>query len=299
MHNLHSASNGKAEKHEELLAKLEQFGSLVEKASVFEMAMAGLGTLVSGFQADWIAYFLESFGEMTENAFIAGKKIPTIIAAPMKLLGNALGIRSHSGARLETNEDLMQAQEQLIGAINTTFSSASMLNIVLRTIPAVIKGKKSASDSDRGLLGFLSTKILPVINAAMMWGSGAGKRQLASAIQRIHYNGNRHQIDGAWASGIQDYYCGFNSFALMLRQLLGAVSPKLAHIAEPILAAWISGGSLKEGLHALKGNGDEEVPKYEFGFLDKSIFGNFAYGFARKIAGLFDLKLPSRAELAG
>lgn len=285
-------------KHDELLGKLERFGGLVEKASLFEMAMAGLGTIVSGFQADWIAYFLESFGELTENAFIAGKTIPTIIAAPMKLLGKALGIKNQSGTELKTNEDLMQAQEQLIGAINTTFSSASMLNIVFRTLPAVLRGKKPASDSQRGLLGLLSTKILPVINAGLMWGSAAGKRQLASAIQRIHYNGNRHQIDGAWASGIQDYYCGFNSFALMLRQVLNLFSPRIAHIAEPILAAWISGGSLKEGLHALKGNGDEEIPKYEFGFLDKSLFGNFAYGLAQKFAALFDLKLPASTELA-
>jgi hypothetical protein len=287
--NLHQADLTK------LVKNLGDFGTLVDKASTFEMVMAGLGTVFSGFQADWIAYFLESFGEKSENAFVSDRTIPEYIAAPLKFLAKAYGIKTESGTEIQTSDDLKKSQEKLIGAINTTFSSFSLLNIVFRTIPHSLKnifGKAEAqSESGSGAFNFISTKILPFINAGLMWASGAGKRQLAGAIQKIDYASHRHQVDGAWASGVQDYLCGMNSFALMARQAVSSFSPKLAKILEPVLALWISGSSLKEGLHALTGQ-EEETPKYEFGFLDKSIFGTLSYKLAQFLGDKFQVKLP-------
>ena len=281
-----------------LVEKLGQFGTLVDKASTFEMVMAGLGTVFSGFQADWIAYFLESFGEKSENAFVSDRTIPEYIAAPLKFLAKAYGIKTESGTEIQTSDDLKKSQEKLIGAINTTFSSFSLLNIVFRTIPHSLKnifGKAEAqSESGSGAFNFISTKILPFINAGLMWASGAGKRQLAGAIQKIDYASYRHQVDGAWASGMQDYLCGMNSFALMFRQAIASFSPKLAKILEPVLALWISGSSLKEGLHALAGH-EEETPKYELNFLDKSIFGNLSYKLAQFLSAKFGVELPNLA----
>jgi len=287
--NLHKAQS------EKLIKTLGDFGTLVDKASTFEMVMAGLGTVFSGFQADWIAYFLESFGEKSENAFVSDRQIPDYIAKPLKFLAKAYGIKTESGTEIQTSDDLKKSQEKLIGAINTTFSSFSLLNIVFRTIPHALRnlfGKaKPESNSESGAFNFISTKILPFINAGLMWASGAGKRQLAGAIQKLDYNSYRHQVDGAWASGVQDYLCGMNSFALMARQAISSFSPKLAKIFEPVLALWISGSSLKEGLHALNGH-EEETPKYEFGFLDKSLFGNLSYKLAQFLADKFQVKLP-------
>lgn len=280
---------------EKFAKTLGDFGTLVDKASTFEMIMAGLGTVFSGFQADWIAYFLESFGEKSENAFVSDRQIPDYIAKPLKFLAKAYGIKTESGTEIQTSDDLKKSQEKLIGAINTTFSSFSLLNIVFRTIPHALKNifgaAKPQPESASGVFNFISTKILPFANAGLMWASGAGKRQLAGAIQKLDYNSYRHQVDGAWASGVQDYLCGMNSFALMARQAISSFSPKLAKLLEPVLALWISGSSLKEGLHALKGH-EEEVPKYEFGFLDKSLFGNLSYKLAQFLADKFQVKLP-------
>ncbi len=278
---------------EKLIKTLGDFGTLVDKASTFEMVMAGLGTVFSGFQADWIAYFLESFGEKSENAFVSDRQIPDYIAKPLKFLAKVYGIKTESGTEIQTSDDLKKSQEKLIGAINTTFSSFSLLNIVFRTIPHALKNifGKAQSESGSGVFNFISTKILPFANAGLMWGSGAGKRQLAGAIQKLDYNSYRHQVDGAWASGVQDYLCGMNSFALMARQAISSFSPKLAKLLEPVLALWISGSSLKEGLHALNGH-EEETPKYEFGFLDKSLFGNLSYKLAQFLADKFQVKLP-------
>lgn len=279
-----------------LVEKLGQFGNLVDKASSFEMVMAGLGTLFSGFQADWIAYFLESFGEKSENAFVSDRPIPDYIALPMKILAKVFGIKTESGSEIQTSEDLKKSQEKLIGAINTTFSSFSLLNIVFRTLPQSVKSLfGSAPEKKSGFINFISTQLLPLFNAGLMWASGAGKRELAGAIQKIDYSSNRSEVDGAWASGKQDYLCGMNSFALMFRQAIASFSPKLAKILEPVLALWISGSSLKEGLHALAGH-EEETPKYEFGFLDKSIFGNLSYKLAQFLSAKFGVELPNLAQ---
>jgi hypothetical protein len=272
---------------------MEGFGHLMDKASTFEMGMAGLGALTSGFQADWIAYFLESFGEKAENLFIAGRELPDYVRKPMNFLAKLYGIKNEDGSELSKSEDFMNSQEKLIGAINTTLSSASLLNIAFRTVPQLIRGKQEEEKS--GFMHHLATKVLPVINAVLMWASGAGKRHITHAINEIHQNGYKAQTDGAWTSGLQDYFCGSNSLTLMLRQGIAVLSPKLAQIAEPVFGAWISGSSFIEGLRALRNH--EEEADYKLLTVDTSWFGKTFYNVAKVISKPFGLDLPGYDEL--
>ena len=256
--------------------------------------MAAMGAVSSGFQADWIAYFLESFGELAENVFVSGRELPGYIKTPMKALATVFGIKKENGSALKSSDDFVAAQESLIGAINTTLSSASLANIAFRTIPKVLRGEEASENND-GLFHQITTKALPVINAVLMWASGAGKRHITHAINEIHQNGYKAKTDGAWTSGLQDYYCGSNSLALMLRQGISFVSPRLAQLAEPIFGAWISGSSFVEGLRALRN--EEEVADYKLHAIDTSFFGKTFYGVARLLTKPFGVDLPSYSKL--
>lgn len=277
-----------------LVETLEDFGEVGEKASMFEMAMAAMGAVSSGFQADWIAYFLESFGELAENVFVSGRELPGYIKTPMKVLASIFGIKKEDGSSLKSSDDFVEAQESLIGAINTSLSSASLANIAFRTIPKVLRGEESPENNESAFHQ-ISTKVLPVINAVLMWASGAGKRHVTHAINEIHQNGYKAKTDGAWTSGMQDYYCGSNSLALMLRQGISLINPKLAQIAEPIFGAWISGSSFMEGLRALRN--EEEVADYKLHAIDTSIFGKTFYGVARALTKPFGVDLPAYNKL--
>lgn len=277
-----------------LVEKLEKFGEVGEKASMFEMAMAVMGAASSGFQADWIAYFLESFGELAENVFVSGRELPGYIKTPMKALATIFRIKKEDGSALKSSDDFVEAQESLIGAINTTLSSASLANIAFRTIPKVLRGEE-APENNESSFHQVTTKILPVINAVLMWASGAGKRHITHAINEIHQNGYKAKTDGAWTSGMQDYYCGSNSLALMLRQGISLINPKLAQLAEPLFGAWISGSSFKEGLRALRN--DEPDADYKLHAIDTSIFGKTFYGVARMLTKPFGVDLPAYSKL--
>lgn len=279
---------------EGLVKNLEAFGKLAEKASNFEMIMAGLGALSSGFQADWIAYFLESFGEKTENAFVSGRELPAYLKMPMKILAQLFRIKNKDGTALNSSKDFIDAQESLIGAINTTLSTASLANIAFRTIPKVLRNQNDPVEK-KGILYQISTKFLPVINAVLMWATGAGKRHITHTINEIHQNGYKSQTDGAWTSGMQDYYCGSNSLALMLRQAISIVNPRIAQICEPVFGAWISGSSFLEGIRALKN--EEEVADYKLTWIDNSFFGKASYGAAKILSGIFGLELPGLSKL--
>ena len=291
---LEQKSSVNIEASKKLVGKLEKFGEIGEKASLFEMGMAGLGAVSSGFAADWIAYFLESFGERAENAFVSGRELPSYIKLPMQGLASVFGIKNQDGSRLNKSEDFVAAQKNLIGAINTSLSSASLLNIALRTLPKVLRGEEEKEDKS-GFFHMLTTKVLPLINAALMWAFGSGKRHITHAINEIHQNGYKSKTDGAWTSGMQDYYCGSNSLALMLRQAIGVFSPKLARIAEPIFGAWISGSSFVEGMRALRN--EEEVADYKLTGLDNSMLGKASYSLAQMISKPFGLELPSLTKL--
>lgn len=285
------------------MQKLKDFAELAEKASLFELGMAALGSAATGFQADWLSYMFESFGEYSENHVISaqeGKKsVNPAVAALFKTVAFLFGIKNKEGQSLQTTTDFVKSQDKLIGALNMFTSSISGLFIAFKSLPAAITGKQALDFSSKiPAFHFVSTKILPIVNAALMWMTGTTKRILAFDVQKHAYTkDNKEEIDAAFNSGAQDYICGANSASLMLRQALAAVSPQLANMLEPVLATWIAGSAFKEGYHGFKEREDES-PKYQLTALDKSSFGKGFYELTRRVAKPFGLELPELGTLA-
>jgi hypothetical protein len=285
------------------MRKLKEFSELAEKASLFEFGMAVAGSLFTGFQADWVSYMHEAFGEFSENHLMAAqeghKEVNPFVAGLLKVVSFAFGIKTKEGKSLETTTDFVKRQDKLIGALNMLTASVSGLFIAFKALPAAITGKQALDFSGKiPALHFISTKVFPTINAGLMWMTGATKRRLAFDIQKTSYNEtNKEEIDGAFTSGNQDYICGTNSLSLMLRQAVGAVSPRLANILEPVLASWIAISAFKEGHSAYKEHAEED-PKYQLHNLDKSAFGTGFYNLARKMSKPMGVELPELNTLA-
>jgi hypothetical protein len=285
------------------MRKLKEFGELAEKASLFEFAMAAAGSLFTGFQADWVSYMHEAFGEFSENHLVAAqeghKEINPAVAELLKVVAFLFGIKTKEGENLKTTNDFVKTQDKLIGGLNMLTSSLSGLVIAFKALPAAITGKQALDFSSKiPALHFISTKLFPTLNAGLMWMTGAAKRRLAFDIQKTSYNEhNKEEIDGAFTSGNQDYICGSNSFSLMLRQAIGAVSPRLANILEPVLASWIAVSAFKEGYGAYKEH-EDTAPKYELNKVDKSAFGKGFYNLARVISKPMGVELPELSALA-
>jgi hypothetical protein len=288
---------------EQKMRKLKDFGELAEKASLFEFAMAVAGALFTGFQADWVSYMHEAFGEFSENHLVAAeeghKEINPAVATLLKGVSFLFGIKNKEGKSLKTTNDFVKAQDKLIGALNMATSSLSGLVIAFKALPAAITGKQALDFSGKiPALHFISTKVFPTLNAGLMWMTGATKRRLAFDIQKEAYNAdNKEEIDGAFTSGNQDYICGTNSLSLMLRQAVGAVSPRLANILEPVLASWIAVTAFKEGYGAYKEH-EEDAPKFELNSVDKSAFGKGFYNLAKTLAKPMGVELPELNTLA-
>ena len=287
----------------ERMRKLKDFGELAEKASIFEFGMALLGSIVTGFQSDWISYMHEAFGEFSENHLVAAdeghKEVNPIVKKLLQFVSFLFGIKNKEGQNLETTNDFVKNQDRLIGGLNMLTSTISGLVIAFKGIPAAITGKQSLDFGAKSpFVSFITTKLFPTINASLMWMTGAVKRRLAFDIQKHSYNGdNKEEINGAFTSGNQDYICGSNSAALMIRQAVGAVNPKLGNLLEPILATWIAGSAFKEGYSNFAEHPEEE-PKFQLNKVDKSSMGIGFYNLARNIAKPLGVELPELNTLA-
>lgn len=288
------------ESNQDLLHKkmntLKQFSEVAEKASIFEFFMSVAGSLCTGFQSDWVSYMHESFGEFAENHLLSAqedkKEINPLLAQIFKLVAKFFAIKNPDGKSLSSTKDFIKVQDKLIGAMNMLTASVSGMVIVFKSLPKFFKQQINQPAKNMPILGNLLTKIMPVFNAALMWMSASVKRRLAYDLQKDFYNkDNKEEIEAAFTSGNQDYICGANSFALMLRQSINSFSPSLANLLEPILASWIALSAFKEGYSAYKER-DAETPKYDLHSLDKSNFTKVFYNFTKQILHNFKIDLP-------
>lgn len=301
--NLKILTKVQSDSSDEKLSKLRDFSELAEKASLFEFAMSAVGAVFTGFQADWLSYMHESFGEFAENHLMSAnegeKEINPLVATLLKAVSFVFGVKNKDGKNLESTTDFVKSQDKLIGALNMFTSSISALVIVFKAIPAALTGKQALDFTGKiPALSFISTKIFPTLNAGLMWMSGSVKRRLAIDMQKESYGEhNKAEIDGAFTSGAEDYICGSNSLALMIRQAVGAVNPRVANILEPILATWIAGSAFKAGYEGFK-EVEEDEPKYELNNIDKSTFGKGFYNLAKILAKPMGVELPELNTLA-
>ena len=283
------------------MRKLKDFNSVAEMFSKFEFLMALTGTVLTGGDSDWLAYTHESFGEYGANNLASAdegrKELNPFVRGLFQVISFLFGIKTKDGKNLNTTKDFVKVQDKLIGALNMVTSMISGGVIAFKSLPEAIRGKEFKGLEIPGL-HFVSTKILPLVNASLMWMSGAAKRRLAFDLQKDSYNkDNQAEIDGSFTSGSEDYICGANSAGLMLRQAIGVFSPKLATMLEPAFATWIAGSSFKAGYAAFK-EVEEETPKFELSSLDKSGFGKGFYNLARTIAKPMGVELPELSTLA-
>jgi hypothetical protein len=284
----------------EKMRKLKDFNGVAENFSKFEAAMAGLGTIFTGGNSDWLAYFHESVGEYASNHLASAeegeKELNPLVKGIFKLVSFLFGIKNKEGKNLESTNDFVKVQDKLIGALNMFTSVISFAVIGLKSVPAAIRGDESEGIKIPGL-HFASTKLMPLVNATLMWMSGAAKRRLAFDIQKEAYNDeNKAEIDGSFTSGSEDYICGANSAGLMVRQAIAAVNPRLATILEPVFATWIAGSAMKAGYEAYK-EVEEDEPKFELSNLDKSVFGKTFYNIAKAVSAPMGVDLPDLTTL--
>jgi len=275
---------------------LKKFSEVAEKASIFEFFMSVAGSLCTGFQSDWVSYMHESFGEFAENHLLSAqedkKEIKPIFAQIFKFVAKLFAIKNPNGMSLSSTKDFIKAQDKIIGALNMLTASVSGLVIAFKFLPKFFKKQINQPAKNISILGKFLTKVMPVFNAASMWMSASVKRRLAYDIQKDFYNkDNKEEIEAAFTSGNQDYICGANSFALMLRQSINSFSPTLANLLEPILASWIALSAFKEGYSAYK-EIDAETPKYDLHSLDKSNFTKVFYNLTKQILHKFKIDLP-------
>ena len=275
---------------------------MVTKFSIFEVLMSGLGMITTKFDSDWVAYFAEAIAEFLENALVAdedsktGKhqKISTVLRAPMQLVANIFGIKNKEGKALH-NGEVIEAKEKIIGGLNVLTSSGSILNTIYQVIKNFILKKPNEQEPSSSVIDFLTKGLLPALNAALMWMSGAGKRYLANAAQEQapqHYN--RQDVNGAMTSGNQDYLCGTSSALLMVRQGIEKINPTLGRVLEPVFALYISIRSLLEGAKALRGEEEHEdtTTKYQLAGLERGAIGKTLYNWAKAVASCFNVVLP-------
>lgn len=307
LHQPVSVFDSNLEQAHQLQNSLKDFGKVVSKFSAFEVLMSLLGTFTTGFDSDWMAYSAEAFAEYLENYLVAAddsgshKKLDPIIRAPLQLVANILGIKNKEGGTLH-NGEVIEAKEQIIGGLNMLTSSAAIFNTAYQVVKNFMWRKDSQEAASNPIIGILTKGLLPTINASLMWSSGAGKRYIANAIQKLApYDHDKDEVNGAMTSGNQDYLCGINSLLLMVRQGIEKINPTIGQILEPVFALYISLRSLLEGFRAYKGLSEEHENngngKYHLSDLEQSSIGQTLYNWACILASKFTVKLPEAEKL--
>lgn len=287
--------------------KIEEFGDVATKFSTFEAGMAGLGTVATGFQADWVAYFAESICEFIENSMFTEKGVPKVFRPLLKMIANLNSIKTEDGKSIEV-DNIEDHKEQIIGALNRFTSALSLLNTKVQIVRNIFfKKDKEETKNDSAIaqaFNTMSKGVLPVINGFLMWVSGAGKKHIANTIQEIAPNDHdKEEVNGAMTSANQDKLCGLNSVLLMVRQGIEKFVPEigginLGKILEPVFALYISINSFIEGHKAVQGVDDEDPnAKYSLDGFDTSSFGHMLYNQAKSISQFFGVELPSLDKL--
>lgn len=296
----YSQGSPKELRPEALHKNLQNFGGVVLKFSLFELSMSFLGSLSTKFDADWVAYFAESFGECLENCLIQDDDKPNPLLDFLKpiLRGIAVinNIKSTNGEALR-DDNVLEYKEQIIGGINRITSIGSMCNLVVQIYRNFFGSKKNDNQTKLNLFSFVSQFVLPSANALLMWASAIGKKYIANKVQDLDPNFKIDDIRAAMTSGNQDILCGLNSALLMLRQIIEKLSPKLGQFLEPIFAAYISISTLLEGNKASNEDKDSQEKKYQLSTFDQSFVGQFCYKCAKFGAKIFGIEMPEASQL--
>ncbi len=236
--------------------------------SRFEMSMAGLGCLLTGFSPYWLSYFCASTVEMFENEATSknDKKMPKFVTGLFDSLCKLWRVKDKQGQPLSWEKALSQGtREKAIGTFNFTLSLFTLTYSLAKPFLGFFgigQSKKKEASPLRKKIDFVAKAILPIINANLMWASSAGKILLGHVLARLPRppkikleDGSTEVLDvaGHLQSGNEDKICGLESLGLMVGHMIERINPVLGKAYDTCLGIIISAMSCDNGYTGMKG----------------------------------------------
>jgi|GEM_PF-3414628 len=288
--------------------------------SLFEMTMAGIGSVLSKGSPYWLSYFGASFVEWVENKATSEEdyQMPKPITALFNSLCRVWGVKDKQGESLTWDRALIEGcREKIVGAFNASLSIFTFVYSVAKPLLAMagIGNKKHEEPSAvMKKVNFFAKAILPTINAWLMWSSSAGKALLGHTLALLPHppkvkvqraNGKEEleplDVSGHLQSAIEDLICGGESTGLMIGHLIEKINPTLGRIYDTCLGILISLSSFNNGRNGMRGEEREDArplaQRYPLRFLHKGTFGQFFYSSVQAICKAMGLKLPELSDL--
>ncbi len=310
---------------EKLAVKLyEVIKGLTDKMgifSLFEMSMAGMGSVLTKGSPYWLSYFCASFVEWVENKATSNKdyQMPRPVIGLFNTLCKWWGVKDKHDQRLTWDKALSQGiREKVIGTFNASLSLFTLAYSVSKPLLAMAgigqKRKPRASSRFMNVIHTVAKGVLPIVNAGLMWSSAAGKSLLGHAlaglpqppmVQAKRSDGKTEleplDVSGHLQSSREDDICGRESTGLMIGHVIDMINPTLGRIYDTCLGIIISGLSFVNGRKGM--HGEEEGSKlslqqrYPLGFLQRGAVGQFFYSAVRKVCSVMGLALPHGEDI--
>ncbi len=290
--------------------------------SLFEMSMAGIGSILTKGSPYWLSYFCASFVEWVENKATSNKDyaMPKPVTSLFNTLCGWWGVKDKHGQKLTWDKALTQGiREKVIGTFNASLSLFTLAYSLSKPLLAMAgigqKQKKQSSSPLMRTINTIAKGILPVVNAGLMWSSAAGKALLGHALadlpkppmMKVNRADGKHELEpldisGHLQSSKEDDICGRESTGLMIGHLIDMINPTLGRIYDTCLGIFISGLSFLNGKKGMDGeeNGSNLSlrERYPLGILQKGAIGQVFYSSVRYICKLMGLELPHGEDLA-
>lgn len=244
---------------------------VAEKFSIAEVIM-GVVLTATRRRLDDMAYLITSLLEYAENMFNIDAKVerlPSFIKNGFSAVLNLVGRKTPDGQKINA-EKLTMHKEAMIGTMNFFTNIPVLFASVYRVLRAVTEFKEVKRYEPDNVLAKLLLYGAPLLNAAAMWTSAAGKVLPAEAMRSLlnKYpleNGNQAKyMDDANAgsnSAVEDKYCGLMSAGLSFTPLIGKIIPRIDSLVENLYAAFISGLSVLNGFKGMVNGFHEEQYK--------------------------------------
>jgi hypothetical protein len=290
--------------------------------SLFEMSMAGIGSVLTKGSPYWLSYFCASFVEWVENKATSNKDyaMPKWVTKLFNTLCKWWRVKDKHNQELTWDKALTQGiREKVIGTFNASLSLFTLTYSLSKPLLALAgigqKQKKQSSSPLMRTINTIAKGVLPVVNAGLIWSSAAGKALLGHALadlpkppmMKVNRADGKHKLEpldisGHLQSSKEDDICGRESTGLMIGHLIDMFNPALGRIYDTCLGIIISLQSFLNGRKGMRG--EEEGgnlslrERYPLGILQKGAIGQFFYSSVRNICKLMGLELPHGEDIA-
>ncbi|MDA0772295.1 MAG: hypothetical protein O3C63_05070 [Cyanobacteria bacterium] len=242
--------------------------NVAAKFSVAEVVM-GIVLTATRRRLDDFAYLVTSLLEYAENAFNLDSqvnKLPKPIKDAFSFVLNLVGRKTPDGQKISA-EKLILHKEAMIGTMNFFTNIPVLFASVFRGLRALSQFKEVERYEPNNFMAKLFLYGAPLLNAATMSVSAAGKISPAQAMKAIL---NRYNVDdklkektlddanAGLNSAVEDKYCGLMSAGLTFTPIIGKLIPRIDSFVENVYAAFISGLSVVNGYKGMINGFHEE-----------------------------------------